>query len=149
MMIRDFQKADSERVMQIWLSGNEEAHSFVEKDYWRSNFDMVKEQLLQAEVYVCDSGEKIQGFIGIVDGYVAGIFVDKKCRSLGLGKQLLEFVKRKYDSLSLGVYEKNERAVSFYLREGFSISSKETDESTGETEYTMTWKKNREGDNQG
>lgn len=49
-----------------------------------------------------------------------------------------------HSTLSLGVYQKNKRAVSFYLREGFSILSEELDEATGETEYTMIWKEKME-----
>ena len=51
-MIREFQTADTEQVMQIWLNGNEDAHPFISKKYWCSNFSMVQEQLLQAEVFV-------------------------------------------------------------------------------------------------
>lgn len=51
-MIRKFQSADTEQVMKIWLHGNEYAHPFIPKDYWKSNYSMVQEQLLQAEVYV-------------------------------------------------------------------------------------------------
>lgn len=140
-MIRKFQKADTEQVMQIWLSGNEDAHPFVPKEYWQSNFGMVQDQLLQAEVFVYHAYGEISGFIGIVNGYIAGIFVDQKRRSLGIGKKLLDFVKSKYDSLSLDVYKKNNRAVSFYFREGFSVLSEGLDEATGEIEYTMIWKR--------
>lgn len=141
-MIRKLQKADIEQVMQIWLNGNKEAHSFVPKEYWETNFDMVQEQLLQAEVFVYIKNGEIFGFIGIVDNYIAGIFVDKKHRSSGIGKKLLDRVKSQYHSLSLEVYRKNKRAVSFYLREGFSVLSEELDEATGEGEYTMVWELN-------
>ena len=73
--------------------------------------------------------------------YIAGIFVDKSCRSTGIGTQLLTCVKEKYDILSLSVYQQNSRAVAFYQREGFSILSEGVDEDTGEKEYTMFWKK--------
>lgn len=139
-MIRKFQKEDTEQVMQIWLSGNKDAHPFVSKAYWESNFQTVQEQLLQADVFVCDICGEIQGFIGIVDDYIAGIFVDKKHRSFGIGKKLLDYVKSRHSSLSLNVYEKNDRAAAFYLREDFSVLSKELDEATGEIEYTMIWK---------
>lgn len=33
-MIREFQTADTEQVMQIWLNGNEDAHPFISKKYW-------------------------------------------------------------------------------------------------------------------
>lgn len=52
--IRNFKKSDTERVMEIWLAGNEDAHPFIPKEYWRSNFSMVEEQLLEAEIFVCE-----------------------------------------------------------------------------------------------
>lgn len=141
-MIRKFQKTDTGQVMQIWLNGNEEAHPFIPKEYWKSNFEMVREQILQAHVFVYSMYGEILGFIGIAEGYIAGIFVDKRHRSLGIGRELLDYAKTKYHSLSLDVYKKNNRAAAFYLREGFSILSEEFDEATGEAEYTMVWKAN-------
>lgn len=140
-MIREFHTSDTEQVMKLWLAGNEDAHSFIPKEYWRSHFAEVQEDLLKAKVLVCDTDGKIQGFIGMVNEYIAGIFVDKNCRSCGIGKQLLISAKQKHDTLSLSVYQKNTRAVAFYLREGFSILSEAVDEATGENEYTMFWKK--------
>lgn len=143
-MIRGFQTSDTEQVMQIWLNGNEDAHPFISKEYWRSHFAEVREQLLQAEVSVFETDGIIQGFIGMTEGYIAGIFVDRNCRSCGIGKQLLEYAKQTHNALSLGVYQKNKRAVALYLQEGFSIKSDELDEATGETEYKMIWKEERE-----
>lgn len=138
-MIRKFKTADIEPVMQIWLNGNIDAHPFVSKDYWVSNYDMVQELISQAEVFVYEIDEEIQGFIGIMDGFIAGLFVDSKYRSTGIGKQLLEHVKKRYKSLSLGVYQQNKRAVDFYFRENFYVSEEGVDEETGNAEYIMTW----------
>lgn len=146
-MIRKFQTSDTEQVMQIWLNGNQDAHPFVPKEYWESNFEMVQAELLQAEVFVYEMCGEIQGFIGISGDYIAGIFVDKNHRSLGIGKKLLDDVKSKYGSLTLDVYQKNERAAAFYLREGFSVRSEKLDEATGEVEYAMTWRANRKSYN--
>lgn len=138
-MIRTFQTADAKRVMRIWLNGNEDAHPFIPKDYWESNYPMVEEQLLQAEIFVYEIQGEIQGFIGIVDSYIAGIFVDKLYRSHGIGKRLLDYAKQTHSRLSLSVYQRNERAAAFYCREGFSVLSEGLDEATGENEYTMLW----------
>ena len=135
-MIRKLQKADIQQVMQIWLNGNIEAHPFVPKDYWVSNYEMVQEQLCKADVFVYEADREIQGFIGLADSYIAGIFVDKKYRSMGIGKQLLEYAKKQCSALSLNVYKLNKRAAAFYLREGFSVSAEGIDE-TGNEEYTM------------
>lgn len=140
-MIREFQTADTGQVMGLWLAGNEDAHPFIPKEYWRSHFSEVQEQLLQAEVYVYAADNEIRGFIGMTGRYIAGIFVSKSYRSCGIGKRLLTYVKQKYDAISLGVYQKNTQAAAFYLREGFSIVSEAVDEATGETEYTMLWEK--------
>lgn len=41
-MIRRLQKADVDRVMDLWLDTNLKAHDFVSAAYWRSNFESVK-----------------------------------------------------------------------------------------------------------
>ena len=140
-MIREFQMSDTEQVMKLWLSGNIDAHSFVPEEYWRSHFDEVQEALLQAKVFVCDIDGNIKGFIGLLNEYIAGIFVDENCRSTGIGRQLLTYVKEKYDTLSLNVYQQNSRAVAFYQREGFEIQREGLDEVTGEKHYVMVWQR--------
>lgn len=137
-MIRKYHRSDADQVMELWLAGNVDAHPFISKEYWQSHFGEVREQLSRAEVFVFEQDGRIQGFIGLVNEYIAGIFVDKNCRSRGIGRQLLAYAKEAHDALSLGVYQKNERAVAFYLREGFEVQSEALDEDTGEREYTMT-----------
>ena len=138
-MIRKFETKDTKRVMKIWLEANLEAHDFVPSGYWLSQYQSVEEQLVQADVYVYEQDKEILGFAGMVDDYLAGIFVDKKCRSIGIGKALLECVKKNYPAFSLNVYQKNKRAADFYLREGLSVVSKGIDEDTAEADYTMAW----------
>lgn len=139
-MIRAFENSDTERVMELWLRGNQEAHSFIPEEYWHSNFPMVKEALRQAELTVFEEEGTIRGFLGMTGGYIAGIFVDRTHRSLKIGKKLLDHAKLTHRELSLNVYKKNRRAVSFYFREDFCIDAEGTDEATGEAEYTMIWK---------
>ena len=138
-MIRKFEIKDTKRVMQIWLDVNIEAHYFVPSSYWQLQYQSVQEQLLQADIYVYEQDNEIQGFVGMMDNYLAGIFVDKKYRSAGIGKALLDCIKKDYFSFSLNVYQKNQRAVDFYLREGLSVVSKGIDEDTSEADFTMVW----------
>ena len=140
-MIREFRISDVEQVMRLWFAGNKDAHSFVPEEYWHVHYSEVQEALLEAEVLVYDTGEKILGFVGMINEYIAGIFVDKDSRSHGIGTQLLDYIKQRHDRLSLEVYHKNVRAIAFYHREDFSILSESIDEDTGEKEYTMVWKK--------
>ncbi|WP_071131227.1 GNAT family N-acetyltransferase [Enterococcus timonensis] len=136
-MIRKMQNADLNTVADIWLDTNISAHNFISKQYWNENFEIVKEMLLQAEVYVYEDKNEIQAFIGLSDNYVAGIFVCSDAQSSGIGKQLLDFVKSIKKQLTLSVYQKNTQAIKFYQREKFTIQSEKIDEETGEKEYMM------------
>ena len=138
-MIRTLQNADINRVADIWLDTNLKAHSFISAQYWKSNYDLVKKMLSQAEVYVYEDGQKIQGFIGLSDEYIEGIFVPEEMQSQGIGKLLLNYIKDRKDVLHLNVYQKNIRAIHFYQREGFEIQCEGLDEATGEKDYVMIW----------
>lgn len=140
-MIRRLQKKDINRVAELWLDTNLKAHDFIPAQYWRSNYDLVKEMLSQAEVYVYEDGQKIQGFIGLDGDYIEGIFVSDEMQSKGIGKTLIDFVKAQKTKLSLNVYQKNVRAIRFYQKEGFEIESEGLDETTSEKDYAMTWRK--------
>ena len=138
-MIRELRKADINKVANIWLDTNITAHYFIPVQYWKSNFELVKELLLQATVYVYEHNQEIQGFIGLNDEYVEGIFVSDEMQSQGIGKVLLNYAKDKRSKLLLNVYQKNTRAISFYQREGFEIQHSGLDEATGEKDYVMAW----------
>ncbi len=138
-MIRELQQADENRVADIWLETNLRAHGFIPAQYWYGNFEAVKELLPQAEVYVYETNQKIQGFVGVNGEYIEGIFVCPGMQSKGIGKLLLEHIKGRKSKLLLHVYRKNTRAIRFYQREGFEILCEGVDEATGEQDYTMTW----------
>ena len=90
--------------------------------------------------------EMIQGFVGLSNEYMEGIFVSDEMQSCGIGKLLLEYIKNKKARLRLNVYQKNARAISFYQREGFDIQSEGVDDVTGEKEYTMLWQQKQKAD---
>lgn len=142
-MIRKMKEKDISDVLQIWLETNIKAHSFIDKEYWTGNYEMVKQILPKAEVYVYEAEKngQIAGFIGINDQYVEGLFVKESVQSNGIGKRLLDHAKDRKTELRLGVYQKNVRAVRFYLRENFLIQAEETDEDTDEKAYIMRWGK--------
>lgn len=142
-MIRQFKKNDLSAVMQIWLDTNIKAHDFIPKEYWENNYEIVKEILPDAEIYVHedDTAGFIDGFIGLTDNYIEGIFVKEDKQSKGIGKQLLNYVKNIKPNISLSVYQKNTKAVRFYKRERFQIVSENVDDITNEKEFIMEWNK--------
>ena len=138
-MIRKMEKEDLDRISKIWLETNIKAHDFIPAQYWEKNYGPVREMLPQAEVYVWEEKGQIQGFAGLYEEYIAGIFVPEQAQSKGIGGQLLNYIKGRKPYLSLKVYQKNIRAVKFYKREGFQIKEESTGQETGEKEYTMEW----------
>lgn len=140
-MIRKFRIDDLDTVMKIWLETNIAAHGFISENYWQGNYELVKRILPEATIFVFEKDDVILGFIGLTENYIAGIFIDAKSQSQGIGKALLDYVKKSHSPLSLQVYKKNSCAVRFYLREDFVVLNEQTDENTGETELVMKWKK--------
>lgn len=130
-----------DKVADIWLDANLKAHDFISAQYWENNFELLKEMLPQAEVYVYEKDGRIQGFIGLTGEYIEGIFVSDEMQSQGIGRLLLSFIKERKAKLFLNVYQKNARAIRFYKREDFEIQSEDLDEGTGEKEYGMIWQR--------
>lgn len=142
-MIRKFKEEDTTAVMTIWTKGNFEAHSFIDKDYWLLNYNKVKDEYLKkSETYVYTENNEIKGFISILNNeYIGALFVRKEYRKQGIGRKLINFVKDKYDKLTLNVYEKNINAILFYTKLGFINQKIQIDDKTNEKEYVMEWKK--------
>ena len=116
-------------MLKIWYYANieymKDAPSYfdnVYEDEWIED-SFVKEMISQAEVYVYEDDKMIQGFVGLSNEYIEGIFVSDEMQSCGIGKLLLDYIKNKKIRLRLNVYQKNIRALSFYQREGFDIQS--------------------------
>ena len=94
-MIRKFENRALDAVMQIWLHGNLDAHVFIPADFWTGHFEMVRNMLPQAELYIHENENtrQIDGFISLTENHIAGIFAAKAARSQGIGKALLDHAK--------------------------------------------------------
>lgn len=140
-MIRKFEKNDINAVMEIWVNENIRTHNFIAKEYWKDNYEYVKDILPKADIYVYILDEQVVGFVGVNNNYVEGIFVDINNKHSGIGTSLLDRIKENKDNLTLNVYKKNANAIKFYEKNNFIITSKNIDKNTNEIEYTMTWSK--------
>lgn len=135
--IRSYREGDLDQLMTLWLAGNLKAHSFIDADFWLKHKAAVASALVEADLYICDDGTEIKGFAGVVDGYLAGIFVAEAYQRQGIGQTLLKAVTENYDELVLDVYEKNQLALQFYLKNQFKVVERKIDEATNEVELTL------------
>ena len=137
--IRSFYEPDLKRVMKIWYEGNLEAHDFVDVSYWDRNFGFVSRLLPRSEVYVYEIDGYVVGFVGVDEGYIQGLFVDKEYRGQGVGTKLLRYVSELYEKIELHVFENNYGAVCFYENKHFMRIDEQINEDNGEVEYHMVY----------
>ncbi|WP_238917588.1 N-acetyltransferase [Clostridium sp. YIM B02555] len=142
-MIKNFNLSKLDSVMKIWLDTNIDAHNFIKNEYWINNYNLVKEMLPLADIYIFEENNIIKGFIGVMEeNYIAGLFVKNEYQREGIGKKLLDYCKSKYLVLKLDVFIKNKNAVNFYYKNGFKVLDEHFSEETKEIEYTMIFNKN-------
>jgi len=141
--IRKLDKTEIDNIMKIWYEANIEVHSFVDYKHWKDIFDRVRSKLENKEnIYVYREDDIIKGFICMdEENYISELYVDKEYRSCGIGSILINYLKENNYELSLHVFKKNEKAVKFYLRQGFNIVNEELEEETNEMGYFMKWEK--------
>ncbi|QYN46978.1 GNAT family N-acetyltransferase [Gilliamella sp. ESL0405] len=135
-MIREFQSTDLDKVMSIWLEANLQAHDFIDPEFFKQNFQLVKMLIPMSTVYVQDLNG-VKGFIGLTENYISGLFVEQAYQRQGTGKALVNKAKQRFNELLVHVYEKNTAAIDFYLAQNFEIVSKSLNEETQEAELLM------------
>ena len=128
-MIRYFQQQDEDSVIRIWLEASAIAHSFIPRSYWENKVpDMHNKYLPQSQTLVNEDEHtnEITGFISLIGNYIAG-------------HSLMTRIKLQHPELELNVYAENTQALTFYKRQGFTITREQTDEQTGRQEFTMKY----------
>ncbi|WP_291585326.1 N-acetyltransferase [Bacteroides sp.] len=141
-MIRSYNIQDTDRVIRIWLEASILAHHFIPAMYWiEKQEDMRNIYLPGSNTYVFEDEKtkSIQGFVSMVDNYLAAIFVIPEAQGAGIGKALMKYVKDVYTEMTLRVYAKNESAVAFYEKQTFRFVEEHVEEETGEHEFVMKW----------
>ena len=140
-MIRRAVPADMDKIISLWLKETAAAHFFIPRSYWENNAELVKTKLLpEAETFVFCDKHQIKGFLSLLSGnYVGALFVCKDYQGQGIGRKLMEYVRRHRSSLSLRAYAQNEKALCFYRRLGFKIVSENIEAQTGIPEVLLIW----------
>ncbi|WP_394133240.1 N-acetyltransferase [Shewanella maritima] len=139
-MIRTLREDDLDSAVAIWLAASIKAHSFVPETFWQLQQQNMREVYLpNSESWVYEDNGQILGFISYYDGSIPAIFVAPQAQSKGIGGQLLDTVKNKYEQLTLTVYAENEKTHQFYLRHGFTDEGTCICEHTGHKQVEMRW----------
>lgn len=86
-MIREYRKAEIDILVDIEYQSSLIAHDFIDKDYWKSKREEMKEKYLpMSENYVISKNAEIMGFISMVDNYLAALFIKAKYQGKDMEK---------------------------------------------------------------
>ncbi|WP_259781757.1 GNAT family N-acetyltransferase [Aestuariispira ectoiniformans] len=129
-VVRAFDPADTDRLLEIWLAASKIGHPFLGDAVLRDQMKLVRDIYLpQAETWVACKTHRAIGFIGLLDNFIGGLFVDPSFHGHGIAKTLINAASSRYPSLDVDVYEDNPIAPTVYQRLGFrEISRRLTDD---------------------
>ena len=138
-MIRKLENKDINIIMDIWLKSTIKAHNFIDENYWRKNYNNVKNIYIPiSDTFVYEYNGRIKGFISIINNdFIGALFVDVNSQGMGIGSKLIDYAINIYENLSLSVYKDNENAFDFYKNKNFKILSEEVNKETKFLEYIM------------
>ncbi|WP_242615139.1 N-acetyltransferase [Paenibacillus solani] len=133
---------DMNDIIDIWLTTSIEAHHFIPAPYWKSKIEEMRNVYLpMAETYLLEENGQVHGFISLVEDHLAALFVRTPRQHQGYGGALLHHTMELRNELKLQVYEENQSAFRFYLKNGFKVQEETLDRSTGQRELIMIWNK--------
>ncbi|MEK5144590.1 N-acetyltransferase [Paenibacillus sp. FSL M7-0134] len=143
MSIRPANVEELNELTAIWLDASIEAHHFIAPQYWASQVtEMENRYLPLAQNYVIiQDDHSIGGFVSMLNGYLAALFIRVDSQRKGYGKLLLDWIKKQHDEIQLKVYQSNTKAFNFYTKNGFTIQAESVDAETDEKEFVMAWTK--------
>src|SRR5699024_10533524 len=95
-MIRAYKENDIDILIDIWYKSSLQAHDFICSGYWECQIEEMKEMYVpMSETHVITNQTKLIGFISMVDGYLAALFIDIAYHNNGAGKELLSIENRR------------------------------------------------------
>ncbi|MCE8018284.1 GNAT family N-acetyltransferase [Halomonas sp. MCCC 1A17488] len=141
-MIRPAIIEDIPQLVDIWLRASLLAHDFIPADFWHARADdMASLYLPGAETFVLEAAERPIGFAALNGDHLEALFVDPEVQNFGHGSRLMAHAMGQRERLTLCVYSRNVRAVSFYRRLGFQVVEERREPLSGENETLMAWER--------
>lgn len=137
-MIRKYQDADLNAVLDAWYSASLVGHPFLTEAFFAEERQMMATQYLpNAETWVYEENGQTVAFISMLENEVGGLFVHADYHRRGLGRALLDHVKQTRAFLTLEVFEENLVGRRFYEKYGFKKIGQGVNDATGQVVYKL------------
>lgn len=119
--IRPSRPEDSDALFGIWLAAVRATHDFLTEGDIAFYAEQVRGAYLpQVDFLVAvDEADRPVGFMGMTGMKIDALFVDPSRHGQGVGRALVNHVRRREPALELDVNEQNQQARAFYERLGF------------------------------
>ncbi|WP_253450440.1 GNAT family N-acetyltransferase [Halomonas sp. Y3] len=142
-MLRHARPDEIPLLADLWLRASLRAHDFIPAEFWVSHRDaMAAEHLPGAdELLVLEAEGRLIGFAALNGERLEALFIDPEVQSYGYGSRLMAEAMARHRRLTLCVFSRNVRAVSFYRRLGFRELEERLEPLTGEAETLMLWER--------
>ncbi len=131
MEIKEFSVCNLESLRKLYFHSRRDSFTWLKTDSFRlEDFD----RDTQGErIWLVEVLGQVAGFISIwePDRFVHHLYVSSEYQSQGIGSILLNGAKAKYGYLSLKCMVQNQKALEFYLSQGFAVVSQVDDEFGG------------------
>ncbi|WP_256081059.1 GNAT family N-acetyltransferase [Massilia sp. YIM B04103] len=130
--IRPFETGDTKQLSQIWFEASRHVHGFLGEAHLRQQQTLIEEVYLPtAETWVACVNDAPVAFIGLIDSFIGGLFVDPSLQGSGIGRELTTHALKLKGELELEVYADNHSAYAFYQRLGFKEISRRPEDDEG------------------
>jgi putative acetyltransferase len=141
--LRDYHPPDEDAAIALWQRTWQEAYPSIDfaarVDWWRARW---RDELVpSADIIVAEQDGVVAGFVTIdAAGYLDQLVVDSTHWGSQLATQLVDAAKRRSPAgITLLVNKDNNRAIRFYLRNGFNHAGEDVNPTSGRPVLKMAW----------
>lgn len=127
------EEVDYDELLHVWEASVRSSHHFLSETDIQYYKPLIRSQYFPAvSLYaIRDDQEKIVAFVGLSDELIEMLFVLPGEQGKGYGKYLLDFAVQEKQIKKVDVNEQNERALRFYLKNGFDVMARDATDSSG------------------
>jgi len=138
-VIRQYQPADCEDVLNVWAAASALAHPFLSRKFLeQERYNIPNVHLPMADTWVRDTDGRVVGFISLLGNEVGAIFVDPACQGTGIGRALMDKARALRGNLEVEVFTRNLGGRAFYAKYGFELMHQKVPEQTGLRAHAAT-----------
>lgn len=131
-MIRQYQSADREEVLNVWAGASALAHPFLSQEFLElERYNIPNVYLPKAETWVWEADGRVVGFVSLLGNEIGAIFVDPEFHRSGIGRALMDRARALRGELEVEVFERNLLGRAFYAKLGFEFMRRKVHDQTG------------------